>query len=144
MSAQSSTVAIESAASAETSLGPKANVIGLLAYLFSPLTGLLVYFLEQDNEYARYHGAQSIAFGVTVIGLYVALTVVMLVVGTVAGAIPVVGVALEMLLWVVNLLVSLVLWLGVFLTWLFLVVKAYQGEAVRLPVVTSLAETYLL
>lgn len=136
MTTQSSTTAVESAASSETGLGPNGNVIALITYLLSPLTGLLVYVLEQDNEFARYHGAQSLVFGLSVIGLYVALTVVMVVLGTVAGAIPVVGVVLEMLLWAVNLLVSLVLWLGVFLAWLFLVIKAYQGEAVRLPIVT--------
>ncbi|ARS91250.1 hypothetical protein B1756_16970 [Natrarchaeobaculum aegyptiacum] len=119
-------------------------MIALIAYLFSPLTGVLVYFLEQDNEFARYHGAQSVVFGLSVIGLYVALTVVMLVLGVVAGAIPVLGVALEMLLWLVSLLVSLVLWLGVFLAWLFLVFKAYQGDVVHIPVVTPVAQKYLL
>lgn len=84
---QPSTAAVESAASSETSLGPNGNVIALIAYLLSPLSGLLVYVLAQDDDFARYHGAQSSVFGLSVIGLYVSLMVVMLVVGAVAGAI---------------------------------------------------------
>jgi len=43
-----------------TSLGPDENVLGAISYLFAPPDRQPVYLLEDDNEFARFHAAQSI------------------------------------------------------------------------------------
>ncbi|RQG97790.1 DUF4870 domain-containing protein [Natrarchaeobius chitinivorans] len=142
--ATKSASSVESAASTETSLGPDGNVIAMLSYFFAPIGGLLVYLLEEDNGFARYHAAQSIVFGLTVIVIYAVFWIGMLVLGMLMGSVPVIGFLLEMLVALFDILISLALWLAVFLVWLYLVVKAYQGEAASLPIISSLAQKHLL
>jgi|GEM_PF-494546 len=137
MATESNLAAIESAASTETSLGPDGNIIALVAYLFAPLSGALVYFLEDDNRFARYHGAQSIVFGVVAIAVMIPLTIVTTIFATILAQIPAVGP-------LVASLIMPIISLAFLAVWLFLLFKAYQGTATEIPVVTSLAKKFLL
>ncbi|MFC7213119.1 DUF4870 domain-containing protein [Saliphagus sp. GCM10025334] len=124
----------------ETSLGPDENVLGALSYVFGIVSGLLVYLLEDENEFARFHAAQSIALCVGVIALYAGLTIVGVTVSIVLGDVFLIG-------WLVGAglsIVSLFVWFALFLVWLYLVVTAFQGKKTRLPVLGDLAESTLL
>ncbi|MEF8779636.1 MAG: DUF4870 domain-containing protein [Haloferacaceae archaeon] len=120
---------------AETSgTGLDSNVAGALSYLLGPLTGILFYLLEDDDEFVRFHGAQStIVFG----GLFVfsmGLTVVL----SVLAAIPVVGWIAGAVLGFLSLLLAPV----AFVAWLFLMYKAYQGAEYEVPMVAGYARKY--
>lgn len=101
-----------------TSTGLNQNVAGLLCYLIGWVTGLIFFLIEKENKFVRFHAMQSmITFG--------GLTVLFMVIGYV----PFIG---WMLLPFLGLL-QLVLWI-------LLMVKAYQGEQFKLPVIGDLAE----
>jgi len=101
-----------------TSTGLDPRLAALLSYLLGFVSGLIFLVIERKNSYVRFHAMQST---VTFIGLLVARIV--------AGIIPLVGPLLVLL---VNL-VSLVLWI-------LLMVKAFQGETYKLPVIGDMAE----
>lgn len=119
--------------------GLNENVAGALSYLFGFVSGLVFFLIEKENEFVRFHAAQSIVFSGLVILTYIALSVVGTVVSTILFA--------STSTFIVGSIVSLVLgllWLGValggFAAWVYLVVKAYQGETTRLPVVAGIAD----
>ena len=111
------------------------NIAGALAYLFAPFTGLVLYLLEGENEFVRFHALQSmIVFG----GLF-ATVVALLIFQTILVQISFVG-------WIFAIMVSLVSLLLapiIFVLWLFLIVKAYKGDRYGLPIVGGVAEEYV-
>jgi uncharacterized membrane protein len=99
-----------------TGLDP--NLAGLLAYLAGCISGLLLLVVEKESEYVRFHAYQST---ITFLGLFVASLVLRF--------IPMIGDLLGGAL----SLASLVLWV-------LLMVKAFQGERFKLPMVGDMAE----
>ena len=98
----------------KTSVGLQANVAALLCYLVGWITGLIFFLIEKENKFVRFHALQSlITFG------FLAIIVM----------IPVIGI---MLLPIAGIL-------G-FILWILLMVKAYQGELFKLPIVGDIAE----
>lgn len=105
---------------AGTSLGVDAHLLGLLAYLLSIISSVLILVLEKRHAEVRFHAAQSVVFGIAAILLSV-------VAGTIVF-VPVVG-----------LIVSTVVWLGSFALRLYLLVQGYLLNHVELPVLGPLA-----
>jgi len=99
---------------AKTSVGMEENIEGALCYLLGWVTGLIFYLIEKDNEFVRFHARQSI---LTFLPLFI--------LGIVVSWIPFLG-------WVIGLLT--------FILWLVLMIKAYQGNKFKLPVVGNIAE----
>ena len=102
----------------KTSIGMEANLAALLSYLFGVVTGLVFYLIEKDNKFVRFHAMQSIV----TFGFLFAL-------GIVLAYIPIIGWALMPFIWIANLVL-----------WVVLMVKAYQGEAFKLPIAGDIAE----
>ena len=101
-----------------TSTGMDQNVAGLLCYLAGWITGLIFFLIEKENKFVRFHAMQSIiTFG--------GLTMLFMVL----GFIPILGWALFPILGLVQLVL-----------WVLLMVKAYQGEKFKLPVIGDMAE----
>lgn len=105
---------------AGTSLGVDPHLLGLLAYLFSIVSGVLILVLERRHTEVRFHAAQSVVFSIAVIVLSV-----------VAGTLTFVP--------VVGLIVSTAVWLGSLALWIYLLVQGYLLNPVELPVLGSLA-----
>src|SRR5690606_16988233 len=104
-----------------TSTGLEDNIVGLLCYLVWPITGIIFLILEKENKFIRFHALQSI---ITI----VALTII----NFVLSFIPLIGWMLSPLVWL----------LGVAL-WVVLMVKAYQNETFKLPVIGDICEQQL-
>jgi uncharacterized membrane protein len=119
----------------KATFGLDENVAGALSYLFGFVTGLVFYFVEDDNEFVRFHAAQSMfTFG----GIF-ALSILLGIIPLFLDFIPVVG-------WMIGLvfgLTSLLLGPVAFVLWLVLLIKAYKGEMFKLPVVGDMAENYV-
>src|SRR6185295_308909 len=96
----------------KTSSGLDANLAALLAYVVGWVTGLVFVLIEKENKFVRFHAIQSIA-----------LSVVFIVAGIVLGFLPGIGTALV-----------LVLNVGGLVGWIICMVKSYQGEWFKLPV----------
>ena len=124
----------------ESETGLDSNVAGALSYVFGFVSGLIFYLIEKEDRFVRWHAAQSIALSAVLAVVYIVLTFL----GTVVSMTTFSG---SSGLFLVGSLFSLVLglvWLvatvGSFVVWLYLIVKAYQGDTVRLPVVANLAD----
>ena len=102
----------------KTTTGMQANVEALLSYLFGFITGIIFYVIEKENKFVRFHAMQSI---ITFGGIFVA--------GIILGMIPVIGWSVLPFLWIAELIL-----------WIILMVKAYQGDMFKLPVIGDIAE----
>jgi uncharacterized membrane protein len=99
--------------------GLQENIAGLLAYLFGWVSGLIL-FLIDGRKFVRFHALQSII-----------LTVVLMVVYFVLGIIPIIG-------WILMALLGI----GFFILWIMLMMKAYQGQMWKLPVIGEYADKW--
>lgn len=105
--------------SSSTRLDP--NLAAALAYLAGPLTGVVFILAEKQSSFVRFHAWQS-----TIVFVMIWVVVLLML------QVPVVG-------WFAALVVAPPV---VFILWLVLLVKAYQGERLKLPIAGPLAERY--
>lgn len=101
----------------DQSNGLKPNVAGALAYVLGFVSGIIIYLISKD-KFARFHALQSIM-----------LSVVIYILNYIIRFLPGVGSMLYPLI----SLASLILFI-------FLIVKAYQGQKIKLPVIGDIAE----
>jgi uncharacterized membrane protein len=110
--------------------GIEENVAGALCYALGWITGL-VFFLIDKRPYVRFHAAQSIVvFG----GLHIVYFVLGMIFGI--GMFSFGGFTGIGLGWALFSLLDLV----VFILWILLMIKAYQGERFRIPIAADFAE----
>lgn len=112
-----------------TSSGLQPSLAAALAYLLTIITGIIIFVIEKENKYVRFHAMQAILFGATWIILWIVLSIVL----TALWFVPVVG-------WIINAVIYIGLGLGGFILWLLLMYKAYQGEKFKLPIIGDIAE----
>jgi uncharacterized membrane protein len=118
-----------SGAGASSQTGMAENVAALLSYVLGWVTGLIFYFIDK-RSYVRFHAAQSIV-------LFGGLHVVMFVLGIFFGlSILAGGFAGLSFGYILLHVVQLV----IFVLWILCMIKAFQGERYRVPVVADLAE----
>ncbi len=102
----------------KTSLGMEENIEGALCYVLGWVTGIVFYLLEKENKFVRFHAMQSIL-------TFLPLSVI----SWLFGWISFIG-------WVISALI----WLLILILWIVLMIKAYQGEMFKLPIVGDMAE----
>jgi uncharacterized membrane protein len=90
----------------------------LLSYLLGLITGIIFFLIEKKNKFVRFHAVQSMLVSVTIFILNIIFSII-----------PGVG----------NILVNFLFLAGLIL-WVVLMVKAYQGEMFKLPVIGELAD----
>ncbi|RWR12921.1 hypothetical protein D4N35_005540 [Siminovitchia fortis] len=105
----------------KSSTGLDENIAGLLCYLGTFVTGIIFFVLEKKSTFVKFHAMQSIV-------LFVSLWIL----GLGVGYVPFVG-------WLLKSLISLT----TFILWIVLMVKAYQRERIKLPVVGDIAENLM-
>lgn len=117
--------AAPTAATATAGAGLTDNMAGALAYV-TIIPAILFLVLEPFNKkrFIRFHAFQCIFFAVAWMVLWVALRIIV--------QIPILGWA-TVLLWPLVSLAGLIIWI-------ILVMKAYQGQMFKLPVIGDLAE----
>ncbi len=104
----------------KTALGLEKNISAMLSYILGWVSGLVIILIEKEDDFVRFHAMQSIlTFGVLTI-LSVAFGSMLMFVGTIGALIRIAGVAL----------------------WILLMVKAYQGEKYKLPIIGDMAEQW--
>ena len=119
------------AASAQgpTSMGMSANTAAGLSYLAGWITGLIFFFGEKQNRFVRFNAMQSIL-------LYAALTVIYIVLSVVGTALLFTGG------WAVVVLLNWVVGIGGFALWIILMINAFQGKYLKLPLIGDYAERF--
>lgn len=113
------------------SSGMTENLASALCYVLGLVTGILFLVLApyNQNKTIRFHAFQSIFFHVATIVIWI----VLIILSGVMHLIPFLGA-------VISLLLFLVFGVGVFITWLMLMYKAYNNDRLTLPIVGPLAE----
>ena len=113
-----------------SSSGLAENVAGMLAY-FTIIPAILFLVIEpyNRNRFVRFHAFQCLFVAV---GLIV-LDILLVIASSIFHLVPVIGWFVAALMWPLYSLAVLALWL-------LLVIKAYQHEMFKLPIVGDLAE----
>lgn len=115
-----------------TSTGLAPNVAAALAYVFSFISGIIFLVVEKENQFVRFHAAQSIVFAAALVALNIALSIA----AAVVGILPGVG---GILAGLIGLAGTLVLGLGGFAAWVFLIIQAATGKEFEVPVAAPYA-----
>ncbi len=119
---------------AQTTTGLAPNVAGALCYVLWGITGLIFALIEKNDQFVRFHAWQSILLTVA----WIVLQVAWMILNVILGVVPVLGFLLALL----GILVWLVLGLGAFVLWIVLIVRTYQGQRLKLPIIGEYAERY--
>ncbi len=112
----------------ESSMNMNENVASALCYVLTWLTGIIFYFLEKKNKTIRFHTLQSIlAFlPLTILGWRFT--------GPLGISYPT-GLS-------IFYYIGILIYVVTFVLWLILIIKAYQGEKLKLPVIGDIAEKH--
>ena len=119
----------------KTALGLDTNVGALLTYL--PLCGIsLIYSIivlvtEKENRFMRFHAFQSLLLIAASVVLWVAVTIISIILAFVSSTL---GMLFGLLFWVV-----LLGWIALAI---FLCIKAYGGDKIKLPVIGDMADKW--
>ena len=127
------------APTAKSSTGLDENIAALLSYIAGWITGLVFFLIEKDSRLVRFHAMQSlILIGggfVVLFALWIFIFVSSLIVAQISEI-------LSFLLTMVLGLVAGVIGIAILIGAIIGLVKAYQGQYFKLPVVGNLAEKY--
>ena len=124
---------------AKSSTGLDENLAALLSYVFGWISGLIFFLMEKDSRLVRFHAMQSILLGAAAIVIFVVFWIVAVVSSLVVGYISSI---LGGIVWLVMVLVGGVLGLGIFVGAIISLIKAYQGQYFKLPVIGNYAEKF--
>jgi len=105
----------------------------LYSYLGICFTGIVFFFVKSKRPFVRFHAAQSVILFVPILALLAVLSLV----GGLLGLIPL-GIG-WLLAGVIALIVRIIA-IPVFILWIALMVLAYQGIRVKLPIIGHYAE----
>jgi uncharacterized membrane protein len=118
------------AAPAPAAGGLTDNVAGMIAYItIIPAIIFLLVAPYNTNRFIRFHSFQNIFLHVAAIAIWIVLFILSIV----ASVIPVIG-------HVIVFLLGMLVWLGFAIVWILLLIKAYQGQMWKLPVIGDMAE----
>jgi uncharacterized membrane protein len=86
---------------------------GMLAYLLNPIIPIVILLMDDKKKrpFLKYHSVQAIAY-------YIVMTVAV----TLASF---------------TIILGIILGIGAFILWILWSVKAYQGEWIKIPVITD-------
>jgi uncharacterized membrane protein len=113
---------------AKTKLGMDENLEGAGCYLLGWISGIVLYVLEDENKFIRFHAMQSIL-------VFLPLTILGWLLGGFFGIGAFWGHGYYFLWWGSN-----IIWVITVILWLILMLKAYMGEKFKLPIVGDIAE----
>ncbi len=123
----------------KSSTGLDENVAALLSYIFGWLSGLIFFLMEKDSRLVKFHAMQSILLNVAALILGFVLWFVW-VFGVIISAS--INETLGSLVGLVLGLLVFVFWIGLLIAVVLCLVKAYQKQYFKLPVIGNLAEKF--
>lgn len=109
----------------KTSMGLDENVAGALCYVLGFLTGIVFFVMEKDSKFVKFHAVQSIA-----------VFLPLMVLNWIISSMIFWSYSMMGLFGIITSIISLV----ALILWIILILKAYQGEKYKLPIVGDIAE----
>jgi uncharacterized membrane protein len=105
----------------KASFGLDENIASVLCYLVVWITGIIFYLVEKDNKVVKFHALQSFL-------TFLPLNIIYWILG-------------DIFWWNgIAYILNMILGLLIFILWIVLMIKAYQGEKYKLPIVGDIAE----
>jgi len=123
----------------KSSTGLDENVAALLSYVMTWVTGLIFFLIEKESRLVRFHAVQALILGIIAAVAMFGSWIVWIIVVIIAALLPS---SLGTLFMGVVGLVMTVLFLAIFVGWIMGMVKAYQREYFKLPVIGNFAEKF--
>ena len=124
---------------AKSSTGLDENLAALLSYVFGWVSGLIFFLIEKDSRLVRFHAMQSLLLSAAMLIVGIALWFLSLfswlLVSQISGL-------LSFLISLIVGLVAFVLGIGVLVGVIICLIKAYQGEYFKLPIIGNMAEKF--
>ena len=114
-------IAVAESEKQKATFGLDENIASALCYLLIWITGLIFYLVEKDNKMVKFHALQSIITFLPLQIIYWILAYVFWWTG---------------ITYFLTMLVGLIM----FILWIVLMIKAYQGERYKLPIVGDIAD----
>jgi uncharacterized membrane protein len=124
---------------AKSSTGLDENVAALLSYIFNWVSGLIFFLIEKDSRLVRFHAMQSILLTAAAVVVGIVLWVAWILVTIVLAMMS------EVLASLVSIVIGLVIfvfYIGVLIAFILCMVKAYQNQYFKLPVIGNFAEKF--
>lgn len=123
----------------KSSTGLDENIAALLSYIFGWVTGLIFFLIEKDSRLVRFHAMQSILLNVLLVILWFVVWIVTVVLWVAAAAIgDVVGAIVSIL----STLIFVVFGVAALIAVILCLVKAFQGQYFKLPIIGNFAERF--
>lgn len=122
-----------SSAAASATAGMEENVAGLLSYIFGWITGL-IFLLIDKRPFVKFHAAQSIALNIAFFAIWIVFWFLAIILGFITTLIfhfPI-GFLMAFLLPVIAI--------AFFILFIFCMVKAYQHEKFKVPIIGNMVE----
>lgn len=121
----------------KSAIGLDGNIAAALSYLIG-LLGLILFIMEKQNRFVRFHAIQAVLFHVAAVVVLIAGGIVFAIIQAILGMISTTLAILGTLLWLVLLLVVLAYVIGLFL----FAYKSFQGQMFKAPLVGNMAEKF--
>ena len=123
----------------KSSTGLDENVAALLSYIFGWVSGLIFFLIEKDSRLVRFHAMQSIllnvSIGVLAFVVWIVVFILLIIVSQISDALSTIVGLLMTLIW-------LAFSVGILIAWILCLVKAYQGQYYKLPIIGNFAEKF--
>jgi uncharacterized membrane protein len=120
--------------SPQSAYGLAANVAAGLASFFGIIGGIVILLGKPAQQFVRFVAVQSIVLWAVWIAFLIAISIVMGIVGTIPGV--------RLLLLPLALLLQFAAGIAIFIAWLMVTIKAFSGQALRLPLVAGIADRW--
>ncbi len=121
----------------KSSTGLDANLAALLSYVFGWVSGLVFFLIEKESRLVRFHAMQSILLCLVIAVAGIMLWIVTFIFILIGAALPDI---LGSLLGLVATLVWLAFSVGLLITWVMCLIRAYQYQYFKLPLIGNMAE----
>ncbi|HZN07023.1 MAG TPA: hypothetical protein VFB65_09570 [Pyrinomonadaceae bacterium] len=123
----------------KSSTGLDENVAAVLSYVFNWVSGLVFFLIEKESRLVRFHAMQSlilaVVFFVGMIALYIVWAILAIITSQISGLLAtLVGLVVGLLIFV--------FFIAAVIGWILGMVKAYQGQFFKLPVIGNFAEKF--
>ena len=117
---------------------PSKRAMAAVGYI--PFMCFLPIFARKDDEFARFHGKQSLILLAALIGIWVLIWIVDLVLGHILGSIFIIGALFKVIDWIVHYLLGGVVSLAYFVAILAGFIQALAGKEWRVPFIGAFAD----
>ena len=124
---------------AKSSTGLDENIAALLSYVFGWVSGLVFFLIEKDSRLVRFHAMQSILLNAAALVVGVVLWIAWAILAIIFSQVS--EVLAGLVSFVLGLLI-LVFYIGLLIAVIFCLIKAFQRQYFKLPVIGNFAEKF--